>query len=688
MEVSYLKDYSFLKALNNEKVKTFYVKVIVLNKEELPIRVIEGQVTGGSINIDGGSSLRRTCNLTFLAKEKNNDLEDIDNLLSINKKIQVLIGFKNTFNLKYDEIIWLPQGIFVICQPNISHSLSDITISLSCKDKMCLLNGEMGGVLPTSVTFDSYNQETSTGKTISKKQLVYDIIQTLVCNYGNEILSKVFINDVPLEIKQIIRYTGSETLFYNSDTDMYTTNEYLVTNDGSWKTFKTNEDVGYVYTDFTFPGSLISNLGESVCSVLDKIKQALGNYEYYYDIDGNFVFQEIKNYLNNSYDPTNSFRLDNNRKVQVKDNNLTIIDNTNYTVDFNSNSHSVYTFEEGNGLISSFTNTPNYANIKNDFHIWGKNAAGYVIHYHLAIREKPNERNHFQIIYLLDKNNEPNGSIRLATETEIANNIVVIGEVWQIPIQGNFTVSEEILNCGQASTEAELAIFEPGKADVHGYIPNDWRAELYLQGLSKKQKQQRPDIYEQELLDLFDSIYDFKNKKFKADIVNRPNDLSYFIDFLEPINSLDDIAVGPLNMKTISNQEDKISRLYNNDIPDVILINGSDELEARANIIEKCHLKGQPYANVPGTLFSKLAIGTTGYSAQDCARELLYQYTNYDESISINSVPIYYLDVNSRITVNDKASGIYGDYIIKSISLPLDAKSNMSISASRALERI
>ena len=183
MEVSYLKDYSFLKALNNEMVKTFYIKVIVLNKEELPIRVIEGQVTGGSINIDGSSSLRRTCNLTFLAKEKNNDLEDIDNLLSINKKIQILIGFKNTSNLKYDEIIWLPQGIFVICQPNISHSLSDTTISLSCKDKMCLLNGEMGGTLPTSITFDSYNQETNTGKTVSKKQLIYDIIQTLVCNF-------------------------------------------------------------------------------------------------------------------------------------------------------------------------------------------------------------------------------------------------------------------------------------------------------------------------------------------------------------------------------------------------------------------------------------------------------------------------------------------------------------------------
>ena len=34
--------------------------------------------------------------------------------------------------------------------------------------------------------------------------------------------------------------------------------------------------------------------------LLDNIKNKLGNYEYYYDIDGNFIFQEIKNYLNTS----------------------------------------------------------------------------------------------------------------------------------------------------------------------------------------------------------------------------------------------------------------------------------------------------------------------------------------------------------------------------------------------------
>ena len=39
---------------------------------------------------------------------------------------------------------------------------------------------------------------------------------------------------------------------------------------------------------------------EYLCTILDKIKNLLGNFEYYYDLDGNFIFQEVKNYLNNT----------------------------------------------------------------------------------------------------------------------------------------------------------------------------------------------------------------------------------------------------------------------------------------------------------------------------------------------------------------------------------------------------
>jgi hypothetical protein len=47
---------------------------------------------------------------------------------------------------------------------------------------------------------------------------------------------------------------------------------------------------GYRLTDLTYAGDLIANVGETLTSVLDKIKNMLGNYVYFYDVDGRFIF--------------------------------------------------------------------------------------------------------------------------------------------------------------------------------------------------------------------------------------------------------------------------------------------------------------------------------------------------------------------------------------------------------------
>jgi hypothetical protein len=66
---------------------------------------------------------------------------------------------------------------------------------------------------------------------------------------------------------------------------------------------------------------------------------------------------------------------------------------------------------------------------------------------------------------------------------------------------------------------------------------------------------------------------------------------------------------------------------------------------------------------------------------------MLSENTKYNESISFNAMPVYHLEPNSRVTVRDTDSQIYGDYIIKTISLPLDISGTMSISATRAIDR-
>ena len=84
--------------------------------------------------------------------------------------------------------------------------------------------------------------------------------------------------------------------------------------------------------------------------MLDKIKSVLGNFEYFYDIEGNFRFQEIKNYLNTT---------------QAK-NIIENLDNSSYSVFDLSKGKATYDFTNSN-LIISYSNSPQYNKIKNDY---------------------------------------------------------------------------------------------------------------------------------------------------------------------------------------------------------------------------------------------------------------------------------------------------------------------------------
>jgi len=46
------------------------------------------------------------------------------------------------------------------------------------------------------------------------------------------------------------------------------------------------EVAGYQMTPLVYPEDLIASVGESITSVLDKIVKCLGNYEYFYNLDG------------------------------------------------------------------------------------------------------------------------------------------------------------------------------------------------------------------------------------------------------------------------------------------------------------------------------------------------------------------------------------------------------------------
>jgi len=92
MLYSYLQDKEFLEQLDQKEHREIYARITSLDMDENPIEYIEGRLTAGSINVDGNSAVRRTCNLTLVSQ----DLDINDFYWGIKTKIKVEIGLKNT----------------------------------------------------------------------------------------------------------------------------------------------------------------------------------------------------------------------------------------------------------------------------------------------------------------------------------------------------------------------------------------------------------------------------------------------------------------------------------------------------------------------------------------------------------------------------------------------------------------
>lgn len=676
----YLRDKNFLKTIDRISLKEEFAKITILNWQERPIEDIQGKVSSGTLNINGNSSLRRTCNLTILIDENNSNITSVKNSLSINKKIKLDIGIKNNTS-QYSEydIIWFPLGTYIISSVSITNTNSQITsASLQLKDKMCLLNGECGGLLPASVTFSSYDVLDANGAYQTEQPTIYTIIKYVVNYFGGEQLPKILISDVDERVRKVMKWTGSNPLYitqytsttsgvqYGATTDKEQVDEALAAGTiDSYTEYKSGQDVGYIYTDFIYPGELIGDAGNSVCDILDKIKSALGNYEYFYDLDGNFIFQEIKNYLNTSKSTTD----------------LNDMEQNDYLIDI-TKGKSVYTFNDS-FLISSYSNAPQYSMIKNDYIVWGMRedattGATYPIRYHLAIDTKPQTGNTYKVFFYDD----PDDGIRKAKRP------IQFSTRDGFPTQGAEDTFYLALDTNTIyKWDAEQNTYVMFTTQTKDITTTDWRTELYLSGAQAEGFSLDTNNYYTELNNEWPKMYDIENGEFYEEYEKDPSSLDYFLDFIDSSAAIGELSISNIGKRPKIVVDEDINCIFEREIPNLVMIDASQDSAIVTEQREEAQRKGQDYIQVTGAIYNLLATGGTQNSAFERVKELIYQYTSYNESITLQCLPIYYLDVNQRITVNDSKSNIYGDYMINSISIPLNISSMMTISATRALER-
>ena len=635
MRYNYLSNKDFLKIIDNLPNKTQYVKITVLSMAEDPIAAIEGYATSGSVSINGSSAVRRTGSVALVADDSFYNILEVENLISINKRIMLEVGIENTTPYYTNEnIIWFPLGTFVIGSASISRNNQGLNISLSLKDKMALLSGDVGGTLSNAMVHSPISVELDDGTYAEEPVLFKDIIRTLVHEYGGIPLDKIIIDDIEERIKQAVRWVANYPIWLDEigkvqNVPMYALTTQQPTGDSDWEYFEFGDNIGYINTDFVYPteSELSSNAGDSITSVLDKIKNTLGNYEYFFDLDGVFHFQAIKNYINEG---------------SPEDNLEKAIEGTGMDYLVNTQEKSVYNFDD-NILITAFQNSPQYGAIKNDINVWGiRGDSKAAIHYHLVIDDKP------------------------ATPRSIYR-----GELY--------------------TDDFGVLRLKKGNKDI--ITSQDWRTEIYCQAVLNKDYS---SPYAKELEENWPKIYDLANARFYVEaaagtiddgsVKRLLNNMPYFLDVISPA-PLENLKVSKIGRRTKVLNDNNVNCLFNPSFPDYVYIE-SGQGEATKNDRAEALEKKQPFLQVPSSIYKTLAIGSALNSAYDAMRSVIHEMTSYNENISITSLPIYHLEPNTRITVNDEKSNIHGDYMIKSFSIPLAYNGTMTLQCTKAIERI
>ena len=433
-----LLDQEFLRKLDLTKNKATYAKIILLTWDEEPVEEIQGKITAGSVNIDGASAIRRTCSLTMVSKnvDINNTYWALKNKFKLEVGVENTIDPSYPDIIWFKQGLFVFTSLNMNVQSNnftISINGKDKGCLLNGEVGGTINTSTDFGKLEEYTTLD--NGEIV--RNIIDIPIV-DIVRNAVHVYAGEPLHNIVINDIDEYGLELLEYRGDNNLYMpRSITSGEVSNMHVNKNTFYWTKIseqiegqekpvekiisiyvdndmnkkydkplikyydrtQNNDNVTIVYadkecageayniikvefgetagyrrTDLTYPGELVANVGESLVSILDKIKNMFADFEYFYDIDGRFIFQKKKTYVNTSF------------------NNLTTSDNDIYAADAAYTSSTTYSFEEG-VLLSAFTNAPQILNIKNDYSIWGKrndtDGAEIPIHMRYAIDFKP-----------------------------------------------------------------------------------------------------------------------------------------------------------------------------------------------------------------------------------------------------------------------------------------------------------
>lgn len=158
----------------------YRVRFEVLDSNMKIINTVEGIVDGGNASIDSSSNVRRTLSLTCVPTYfyDNNMVLDPNGYIWVDKTVKFYIGIQD---LRSGEYTYYPAGYYYYTNASGQYDTETNQLNLSLSDYMVLLdgtkNGQIGGVNVTE--FPGYEEDEDTGKPIQFYKIRNAMIVTL-----------------------------------------------------------------------------------------------------------------------------------------------------------------------------------------------------------------------------------------------------------------------------------------------------------------------------------------------------------------------------------------------------------------------------------------------------------------------------------------------------------------------------
>lgn len=166
----------------------------------------------------------------------------------------------------------------------------------------------------------------------------------------------------------------------------------------------------------------------------------------------------------------------------------------------------------------------------------------------------------------------------------------------------------------------------------------------------------------------------------------------YFFDMIDAATSSTwgGYSVGSIGRRTNVDVSDSVNCTFAPETPAYAFINVTNmSTEERAEAIAELEGIAENIIQIGDTFYQNFATGGLKQSAYEQIKYDLQQYTSYQNTVSITARPSFYLEPNVRVFLNDQSTGTVGDYVLKTISIPLGSTgNNMSATLTKALEKI